>query len=218
MSTNVLKGTIFASIAGLLGAALWMLIAWKVGIQSGILAWGIGFVVGIAIHYGAQEERGHTTGAIAAIIAVVAILLGKYGAVVGYTNNAYDKIKDQIRQDITAREVIVAFADEIVVPLEDAGKKLAWRNGKTSSDDAEDPSDYPVDIEAQATKKWNALSPEEQDSALDERREIVIAVFESQRSKVTSKVFISSFGLFDILWFVLAVGSAWKIGVGDMNT
>lgn len=75
-----------AALAGL-GAAVvagvaWGLIVKWTGYEIGFAAWGVGFVVGTAVAFGAQGRRGMPFSAIAVVLALGGIVLGKYLAFV----------------------------------------------------------------------------------------------------------------------------------------
>jgi hypothetical protein len=75
-----------AALVGL-GAAVgvgvvWGLIVKWTGYEIGFAAWGVGFVVGTAVAFGAQGRRGMPFPAIAVGLALAGIVLGKYLAFV----------------------------------------------------------------------------------------------------------------------------------------
>jgi hypothetical protein len=88
--------TLTAAIAGL-GAALMGGIAWGLIVkwtdyEIAFAAWGIGFVVGTAVVFGAQGKRGTRFQLLAVALALVGILLGKYLAFVWVGQDALDSL------------------------------------------------------------------------------------------------------------------------------
>ena len=76
------KWVLAGSIGGLVGAAIWAAISYAVNAEVGYVAWGIGGIVGIAVRFVAGErEEGIGPGVTAAVIAILAVLGGKYAAV-----------------------------------------------------------------------------------------------------------------------------------------
>ncbi|QQS08948.1 MAG: hypothetical protein IPK69_13385 [Phycisphaerales bacterium] len=215
--SGITKGTIFAVLAGLTGAALWAVISWKANSEWGILAWGIGFAVGFAMHFGAQEERSSATGILAALIAVAAIVLGKYGAVAAMQHTMNANVVQSITEGTNAESMVLDYAYELAVEIEENGKPVAWRNGIQSSDDAESITDFPPDIQKKANDRWSALTPEEQEQAIATARDESLKSWKDFSSTLTVSAFLQSFGLFDILWGFLAIMSAYRLGVGDIN-
>jgi hypothetical protein len=75
-----------AALAGLaaaiVGGVVWGLIVRWSGYEIGFAAWGIGFIVGTAVVFGAQRQRGMPLQLIAVVLALAGIVLGKYLAFV----------------------------------------------------------------------------------------------------------------------------------------
>lgn len=67
-------------VGGMLGAIVWAAIGYA-GYELCILAWGIGFVVGLGTRIGAQEWDGAVPGVVAVGVAILSICIGKYAAV-----------------------------------------------------------------------------------------------------------------------------------------
>ncbi len=108
---------------------------------------------------------------------------------------------------------LVRIADEIVQQREEEGQQVVWPDGY-DFDSAWREAHYPEDIWAQATAAWDGMSTAEQASywvswkqEMSEGRALASVEF-------TNYGFVQSFSLFDILWVVLAVGTAAKLGAG----
>jgi hypothetical protein len=65
-------------VAALVGGIVWGLIVKWTQYELGFIAWGIGFVVGTAVVYGARNLRGIPFQLTAVLFALVGIALGKY--------------------------------------------------------------------------------------------------------------------------------------------
>ncbi len=72
-------GVIGALIGGAIGAAVWALLAWKLHIEIGYIAWGVGLAVGFLSAM--LGGRGIPNGVLCAIVALLAIFAGKMAAV-----------------------------------------------------------------------------------------------------------------------------------------
>ncbi len=76
-------GWAFAGLAaGLAGAGVWLAIAHFANVEIGWIAWGIGFLVGVAVRYVAylsDIDESATLGIYAAVVAAGSIVLAKYG-------------------------------------------------------------------------------------------------------------------------------------------
>jgi hypothetical protein len=211
---NMLKWIAAGCIGGLIGALVWAGISYGTGYEIGWIAWAVGAVVGIAVRIGAgEDDEGWLPGIGSVAIAMGAILLGKYMA-------AHFLIAGAIAANplpaITPNDMIVRMADDIVRERQAKGQRVVFAQGKTL-DTAETEADYPRDIWQQATKKWNAISAEEQQQRIKDetvQRDELLAVFSSS---MREEGFISSFGPFDILWFLLAAATAFRLGSGAVS-
>lgn len=91
------SGTVLTAVLVGLGAAVvvgigWGLIVKWTGYEIGFAAWGVGFVVGTAVAFGAQGRRGMPFPAIAVALALGGILLGKYLAFVWIGQDTLGKL------------------------------------------------------------------------------------------------------------------------------
>src|SRR5687768_196096 len=78
---NLLKQVIAGTIGGLIGALIWAGISYATNYEIGWIAWGIGFLVGFCVRWGAGETQGTGPGVVAAGLAMGAVLLGKAMAI-----------------------------------------------------------------------------------------------------------------------------------------
>jgi hypothetical protein len=85
-----------AALAGLAaaigGGVVWGLIVRWSSYEIGIAAWGIGFVVGTAVVFGAQNQRGVPLQLIAVVLALAGIVIGKYLAFVWIGQDELGKV------------------------------------------------------------------------------------------------------------------------------
>ena len=65
-------------VAALVGGIVWGLIVKWTQYEVGFVAWGIGFIVGTAVVYGARNLRGIPFQLTAVVLALVGIVVGKY--------------------------------------------------------------------------------------------------------------------------------------------
>ena len=76
-------------------------------------------------------------------------------------------------------------------------------------------SDYPPPIWSAALEQWNAMTPADQTAFRDGIEQDIgadiIEFYASLRSEGNLIVFKNSFSIFDALFFVLAIGTAFKI-------
>ena len=76
-------GWAFAGLAtGIAGAGVWLAIAHFANMEIGWIAWGIGFLVGVAVRFVAYQsdiDESETLGIYSAAVAAGSIALAKYG-------------------------------------------------------------------------------------------------------------------------------------------
>lgn len=204
---GAIKGVIGGCIGGIIGGAVWVAIAHFLHAEIGWIAWGIGVVVGmgVAITRGSGNV-GVPAGIVAAVIAVLSIVGAKYAVAAIAAANINLAAP-------TAENLISDEADSIVSERMAGGKPVNWKPGMTA-DNASSQADYPADIWREAQARWEAKPREQQDRELAERKAKREETGARMRAAIRDKVFQGSFGLFDLLWGVLAAGSAFKIGSG----
>lgn len=221
---NVLKMAIGGALAGLIGAVIWAAIGYFTGLEIGWIAWGIGMLVGIGVRVvGSQEiacfdktqrkmvrsrvgAEGPLAGMVAAVLAVVSVLAGKYALVHLFPAAPAASLEDYLEDDT----MISSIADEIVVEHESQGRAVSWPAG-VNAEEAYEGADYAPAIWTEAESRWNAL-PEEERANLKKAHAELIGMALGNMEGAESAVFLSSFGVFDLLWFGLAAATAFKLG------
>lgn len=206
------KWIIAGSIGGAVGAAVWAAISYFANAEVGYIAWGIGFIVGFFVRVAAGEnENGMAPGLTAAIVAIVAVLGGKYAGAYMLASSDAAEIS---AITFSAEDAIISLADELVVQREAKGQQVAFPDGKTI-DDAMEQGDYPPDIWNEATAAWTKLSAHEQQKKIEDFKQQHQQRLKSLGIGNHEQTFLASFGLFDLLWFFLAAGTAYRLGAGD---
>lgn len=110
---------------------------------------------------------------------------------------------------------IMYIADRLAEERMDAGERINWPK-PGGYDEAFYEEDYPSDLWADATARWNAMTEDQQ----QQYRQDIFDELTTQRAQfepaakaeLVGEAFTSSFNGFDILWGVLAIASAFKIG------
>jgi hypothetical protein len=110
---------------------------------------------------------------------------------------------------------IVYLCDQLVEEYAQAGKHLAWSEGM-SVEIAYREEDYPPELWADALSRWSAMSEADQRTY----RDAMVAEGTAQsaedkaawETETINGAFLASFSLFDGLWAVLAILSAFKLG------
>jgi hypothetical protein len=214
MGGGMLRGVIGGLIGGIVGAAIWAAITYFTNMEIGWIAIGIGFVVGLGVRVLAGEEVGAGLGVMAALIAVVSIVAGKYAAI--ELMLARD-VADETAMAVTAEQFIVENADVVVGEWEADGKTVAWPPGMTIEDAIEE-SHYPPEIWAEAKSRWDALGAEAQQQQIAEREALMDEFTDAMMGEIKQAAFKESFAPLDLLFFGLAVVTAFKVGSGMSNS
>jgi hypothetical protein len=202
-------------VAGAIGAAIWAAISYMANAEVGYIAWGIGFLTGYAVAYGAKDETDAITGVIAATCAVVAVLGGKYAAAHLSAQDAFHVMKAQMPQ-VTAELMFEAYAHEIAGDRAARGKPVQFAGNK-KLEDVEAWEEFPADVQREAKQRWEKLPPAEQAAAIQKKADELKSIFQAVHGEVAQQAFMGSFGLFDLLWFFLAVGTAFRLGSGGSD-
>lgn len=210
----MVKGIIGGVIGGLLGAALWAGVTYSTDREFGWIAWIVGALVGALTGAFARDEASPMTGAAAALIALVSIAVGKFAVIHIYATKASQKLHADYR--VTDEIALVAIADQVVEEWEKNSKPVKWPEGM-SKDEATEEKDYPKEIWSDAQGRWTGMSASQQQSYKQdleahhhEKMDEAIAAFEAEAFK-------KSFDLLDIIFALLAIASAYKLGAGDLG-
>ena len=209
------RGITFGVAAGAFGAAAWAAIVYFFALEIGWLAWGVGMLVGVAVLFGNEGQKSKKAGIAAALIAASSVVVGKYAAVRAFASDT-DAIIAETRQSIGDNDeyTISYIADDIVVEFSEAGRPLNWP-GDTLPMEAVAAVNYPADVWAAAEARWDSMGPAGQ----EEFRAETAATFEETaamfQDMMVREGFLSSFGGMDLLFFGLAVVTAYQIAASQ---
>lgn len=206
------KATGAAFIGAGIGAIIWAAITFATNREVGFVAWGIGGLVGLAVRLAAQENDGPKYGFLAAGVAILAIVAGKFIAVLVIVPS----ISLAETFPVTEQTMIVQMADEICLDRQAKGKRVNFPPGMTV-DKATKREDYPTDVWQEATKKWNALGAAEQQRLIAEKKKELDRLSGELAGDLRKAGFRDSFSPFDILWFLLATITAYRLGAGTFS-
>lgn len=206
------------SIAGVIGASVWGAIAAFTFSEWAILAWIIGGFVGFGVRVGAREEDvGLAPGLTALGIALASVVLGKFLAVHFLTARMEDMIADlgaggeqvAASEDETIEWILDDYAMDVEYEWEEQGREFTSPDWETLPEDSPNSAFYDSEVWAEAERRWNAKSAEEQAAEIlaYESEDVNLGILEGE-------MFKASFSLLDILFFLLACGTAFKVGSG----
>jgi len=214
---NFNKALIFGSIVGVASATVWAAIAYFADLEIGWLAWGIGFVVGYACLLGAGQGS-RLIGTTATVITLLAILLGKYATVELVVRKEFGDPEAMAQESIAALsdEMLTSYvADAIVGQYQQNGEKVDWPPG-VDPESASTKAEYPAEIWRLAEEHWNTLSLEDKQAFREEVeaniREGFNVNFDELQDNIRNQGFLQSFGLIDLVFFGLALSTAYTVG------
>lgn len=191
------RAVLFGGLAAAGAGAVWALIVVFTGYEIGWVAWGVGLAVGVAMAR-ATSERSRALGVRAAVLAAAGLVLGKLMIV---EIAGPGEIAKGIQQDSMAvRNAVFAsmlangeFSQELTRRYDSVpqGERL--------------PDDLIEAFDAAVEERVQRLDERGRDSvSRDFAKRILADVGTVERLKATLTPF-------DALWFLLAIGSAWKL-------
>jgi phosphate/sulfate permease len=212
-------------IAALLGAILWAVVACVTGYECSIIAWGVGVLAGFGLTL-FIDSRGIGIGLLACLFAFLGILMGKF-----FITNWYimPRLEQEFRQFEPGQEHITKLLENSdmmfsvaclqLAENEEFEEALAWQV-IAAHYAGELPSEDKQEIEAARQKTLELLN-----NWSDSEKK---AAAQAQYAKLMDKIsdfmiktkiglliaFIAAFSLWDLLWFPVALCSAYKIGAG----
>lgn len=207
---------IAGGVAGLIGAAVWAAVAYYANLEIGWIAWAVGGLVGFAV--AAAGGSGGAGGLIATLITIVAICGGKVAAV----NFALDKFKST---DLEAEFSVVKYneakqeaAQFVQLTSRDQYPKFMVDAHYT---DAKRPEDVTADeIELFATQNAPMIKlfhEDPPDYEMWKKTGMAMAGYYLDTQVSLWDKLKNSLSAFDLLFFALALGTAYRLGYGGVE-
>lgn len=202
----MLKAMAGALIGGMLGAGVWAAIGYFTHAEIGLIAVLVGALAGIGAKVGAGQDSSSQTGMLAVLVALVSIVLGKF-----LVAHFLVQAKFGPPQVVTPAMEQAFLAHAIAKKRMEEGANLQWPPGR-SLEGAEALEDFPAEVVSEAQKAWEDIQPETRQTMLTEHQGRLDAYRSQKKWEADKRVFLASFGLFDVLWGVLAVRAAYRLG------
>lgn len=112
--TLLLRAIVAAVVAAILGGVVWGLIVKWSDYEVGFVAWGIGFLVGIAVLGATRGARGPVFQVVAVAGALLGILLGKYLSFAWVLQAvAREETGGAVEIAVLSRDTVELFRDEL---------------------------------------------------------------------------------------------------------
>lgn len=204
---NVIKGLVGAGLGAIAGAAVWALLAYFTNFEFGLVAWAVGVAAGFGMMIGSGGKGGIGMGIAAALVAILGILAGKL--MVAHVI-ATEHVARSIAE-IGEVEAVDALREDVMSQWLSEQRTMTWPKGMTP-EEALDEGYVPPEVEKEAAARWRRMDDADRQHHINGLR-VAASQSATERTLLTTVfAFVFSFGLFDLLWCVLAIGSAYKLG------
>jgi hypothetical protein len=210
----MIKALILGLIGALVGGAVWTGITYATGYEIGYVAWGIGFLVGMCVKIGAAENEGAAYGALALLLSVLAILGAKWMVADLLVKKHFAEFMKTAQ--ISDQELTYEYVDVVLDEMEKEKQEIKWP-GEFTRENAELPEHFPAGVWDKAAEKFKALSDSEKQVKRIEREKFNKTLVETLVESSRNEAFKNSFGVVDIIFFVLAAYTAYSIGAGGKS-
>lgn len=168
--------------------------------------------MGVARRIGAGNDVGPLTGGIAALIAAASVAGGKYAAVSAVVDDAKAEVGTAIA-NIGDDQIFLVLVDDVAVEFASQGKPMTWPDGMTY-ESATELEEYPTEVVTEARSRWDRADEAWRGQFREYARGKMKQNVDAMAAVFRERGFIESFGLMDVLFFFLAVASAFGIGSG----
>lgn len=210
---DTIRGVVGGIIGGVIGAAVWAGVVYFTGYEVGWIAWGLGALVGFLYARGCHAG-GVLAGILASIITIGSIGLGKYTVVeltiqqeIGTEEEAIETFMVKIQND---EFVISLMTDELIDARLSRGEEIAWPT-EVDPETAGPSEVYPPVIWAEAKSTWETMSPLDRETYRAELAATITVEIQEFYGSIAGYGFIGSFGVMDLLFFGLAIVTAFQI-------
>lgn len=214
LTMGILAWLIAGAIGGLAGVVMWAGVSYTTGYEVGWIAWGVGVLVGVGVRLASNGSWGVAPGGVAVLIAVAAVLGGKYTAAQMAVSQFLDHELSEEYFEFDDETTISFIADSIVDRYEREGRHVSWPSAAMTVGVPYLEEHYPPEIWHEASRHWETMTVDQQEDYRRQVQEYEMRRLHNARSAIGAEVFLASFSLFDLLWFALAIGSAYTIGSG----
>lgn len=190
-------------LAGACGAALWGAVGYYTNYEIGWVAWGIGFLVGLAVRVSAGSTTGRQPAITAALIALLAVAGGKYAG----ASLALQREFAHSSELVSDRALLLEIASDLVRGHE---RDYQWAPG-TSFESARKIEDFPSEAQAKARLAFSQLSAEERATRIAARQKAFAALAQQAAGASALELVRRNLSLADPLWIALAMYTAFQV-------
>lgn len=202
VANPMLLGILFSAIGAAIGGAVWCAIAYKTQYEIGWIAWGVGALAGIGMHLGFRDTSAFA-GMVAAGMATLGIIGGKVAVFYLVLQPLFAALDDT--SSITREELADLVARRTVID-----------SGKVSFE--EDEEKFEAAVEAEIPKAEAEVAKLNDAQVQERAAQLARLVRDETKSEMQHVFWKEAFGLMDILFFALAIATAFRIGYGGFGS
>ena len=193
----LLRGAFFGLVCGAIGAAMWAAVAYFTGYELGLLAIVVGGLCGFGMGMGNAGRGGAGAGLVAAFVTFLAIMGGKFAVV-------------QVMLDDFLQSEAVVFDEE--ASLDAIAGQVYQEFDASGQDMGEEGDEWPSAVWSETCARWQAMSGAEREQFTADLQRQYQTDMAAARPVIGVVAFLFSFGLMDLVFFGLALSTAFKIG------
>ena len=230
-AASLLRGTVFSFMGAMLGAVIWAGLVYLTEFEIGWFAWGLGGLAGLGMALGHDDDDGTFAGIIAAFMSLFGVVSAKILIVVIFLSavvmgelEGFDPVKFQ--RDLTASAIAEEQLAKEGIDIDEVSDEqweaaLAAANAEVASMTEEELTKRMDEMEARAAESLEAQQAQEH--AAEQAGQIAEADdVAPPAGGLVALGFLALFVAlifrpFDIIFILLAVGTAYKVGSGKMT-
>lgn len=223
LAGSFVLGTVLSAVGAAIGGIVWYVVAQYLNAEVGYIAWGVGLLAGVGMAIG-HRRANPVAGVVAACMAAAGIISAK--AVIFFSFWAAVFSPDLTDLDLQRQLVTAGVTEDVLDERGLESEEERESQWDSAYEDAERRVAQMSDEEVRAA--WKAFHEELESSTEDfepgaEGDEPGDEEFDNSSSGIREMIgffFSSMFDLFDLLWFFLGMGTAFKIagsGLGALS-
>jgi len=201
-----------SAISGLVVAGAWTLVAYSLHADFRGMAIIAGLLIGAATIKGARGDAGPLVGLTAALVALVAILGGRFGAI----SMIIDEDVKTLQGELVGEEVVLLFlAEDVANDWEAEGRDIDWPLG-VRPESIESEYDCTPELWEATTDRWAQMTTREQEDYTYEVDDLINEYLVVNSGLAKEEMFAENFNVFFLATLVVGVVVAFGMGMwGD---
>ncbi|MBL8878933.1 MAG: hypothetical protein JNG88_07415 [Phycisphaerales bacterium] len=193
---SLMLGCIFSAVGAGIGGLVWFLIAYNAHYEVGYIAWALGGLAGLGMYLGCRDAN-QVGGAIAAFMAILGIVIAKFMVFSVILEPVFAEVQKNI-QGGDREGLVEAMA---IAEVERSGKAESMSE-----------TEYEKAFSAAEEKAKTKVAAMTDEQVKAKQAELSDDIVSTARSEMKNAFFSVMFSPMDILFFVLAIATAYKVG------